>query len=202
MTDNRFEELPMMKLKIICILSAIICVSISGNCHAGATMVNGTEFSNSVEVRGTRLQLSGAALLRYMFLIEAYTGALYLPEKTDGPNALDDISKHLILEYRVALSSDDFAKATMEKIKGSVSKEAFQRLLPKIKALNRLYKDVQPKDRYALTYLPGVGTQLTLNAEPLGTIEGSEFARAVFAIWIGKNPIDKTFRDRLLGKSK
>ncbi|MBP8828976.1 MAG: chalcone isomerase family protein, partial [Desulfobacter sp.] len=141
MTDNRFEELPMMKLKIICILSAIICVSISGNCHASATMVNGTEFSNSVEVRGTRLQLSGAALLRYMFLIDAYTGALYLPEKTDGPNALDDISKHLILEYRVALSSDDFAKATMEKIKGSVSKEAFQRLLPKIKALNRLYKD-------------------------------------------------------------
>ena len=87
-----------MKLKIICMLSAIICVSVSGTCHAGATMVNGTEFSKSVEVRGTRLQLSGAALLRYMFLIEAYTGALYLPEKTDGRNALDDISKHLVLE--------------------------------------------------------------------------------------------------------
>ncbi|MCW8800766.1 MAG: chalcone isomerase family protein, partial [Desulfobacter sp.] len=61
---------------------------------------------------------------------------------------------------------------------------------------------VQPKARYALTYLPGLGTQLAINAEPLGTIEGLEFARAVFAIWIGKNPIDKTFRDRLLGKSK
>ena len=197
-----FKGAPMMKLKTICILSAIICISIPGTGYAGATIVNGTEFSNTVKVRGTRLYLSGAALLRYMLLIEAYTGALYLPEKTDGRDALDDISKHLVLEYRVALSSDDFAKATTEKIKASVSKDAFQRLLPKIKSLNRLYKDVQPKDRYALTYLPGLGTQLTLNAEPLGTIEGSEFARAVFAIWIGKNPINKTFRDRLLGGSR
>jgi hypothetical protein len=74
--------------------------------------------------------------------------------------------------------------------------------VPKIESLNRLYKDVQPKDRYALTYLPGLGTQLTLNSVSLGTIEGAEFAKALFGIWIGVNPIDKTFRDRLLGKIK
>ena len=165
-------------------------------------MVKDTEFSNSIEVWGTSLQLSGAALLKYMFFIEAYTGALYLAYNAAGSDALEDIPKHLVLEYGVNLSSQDFAQATMAQIKASVTKSVFQRLVPKIESLNQLYKDVQPKDRYALTYLPGHGTQLTLNSVPLGTIEGSEFARALFGIWIGENPIDKTFRDRLLGKLK
>ena len=187
---------------ITIIVVAVICIFVAGNGYGGVTMVKETEFSNSIEVRGTPLQLSGAALLKYMFFIEAYTGALYLPENTDGSNALDDIPKHLVLEYGVNLSSEDFAEATMAQIKASVTKAVFHRLGPKIESLNRLYKDVQPKDRYALTYLPGRGTQLTLNSQPLGTIEGSEFAKALFGIWIGENPIDKTFRDRLLRKIK
>jgi hypothetical protein len=173
---------------------------VSGTGHASVTMVDGSAFSNTVTVNQTRLHLQGGGLLRYMYFIKAYAGAFYLPETADGSQALDDIPKHLVLEYRVAISADDFARATEKKIRDSVSDEDFQRLLPKIAALNRLYRDVVPKDRYALTYIPGSGTLLTYNTRPLGTIEGEEFARAVFSIWIGHNPIDKGFRDRLLGK--
>ena len=171
-----------------------------GTVHAAVTMVDGTAFSNTVTVKGIRLHLQGAALLRYLYFIEAYTGALYLPETADGSRALENIPRHLVLEYRVAISADDFAKATEKKIRDSVSDAVFQELLPKIAALNRLYQDVVPKDRYALTYIPGTGTMLSLNGTLLGTIEGAEFSQAVFSIWIGENPIDKGFRDRLLGK--
>ncbi len=177
-------------------------IFVTGTLHAAVTTVDGTAFSNSVTVNQTRLDLQGAALLRYMVFIEAYTGALYLPDTADGSQALEDIPKHLVLEYRVAISAEDFAKATEKKIRESVSDEEFQQLLPKITALNRLYRDVVPKDRYALTYMPGSGTLLTYNTTPLGTIEGAEFARAVFSIWIGANPIDKGFRDKLLGKRR
>ncbi|MFO7990508.1 MAG: chalcone isomerase family protein [Thermodesulfobacteriota bacterium] len=179
---------------------AFLFFSVSGTIHAAVTTVDGTAFSNTVTVNQTRLDLQGAALLRYMFFIEAYTGALYLPDTADGSQALEDIPKHLVLEYRVAISAEDFARATEKKIRESVSDAEFQRLLPKITALNRLYRDVVPKDRYALTYIPESGTVLTYNSTPLGTIEGHEFARAVFSIWIGANPIDKGFRDKLLGK--
>jgi len=186
------------------ILLAAVCAylffSVSGTVHAAVTRVDGTAFSNTVTVNQTHLHLKGAALLRYMFFIEAYTGAFYLPETVDGSRALEDIPKQLVLEYRVAISADDFARATEKKIRDSVSDEEFQRLLPKITALNRLYRDVVPNDRYALTYIPESGTVLTYNSTPLGTIEGHEFARAVFSIWIGANPIDKGFRDKLLGK--
>jgi hypothetical protein len=179
---------------------ACMVLSVYGTGNASVTMVDGTAFSNTVTVKGTRLHLQGAALLRYLYFIEAYTGALYLSETADGSRALENIPRHLVLEYRVAISADDFAEATEKKIRDSVSDAVFQGLMPKITALNRLYKDVVPKDRYALTYIPGTGTILALNGTPLGTIEGAEFSRAVFSIWIGKNPIDKGFRDRLLGK--
>jgi hypothetical protein len=179
---------------------AYLFFSVSGTVHAAVTRVDGTAFSNTVTVNQTHLHLKGVALLRYMFFIDAYTGAFYLPETVDGSRALEDIPKQLVLEYRVAISADDFARATEKKIRDSVSDDEFQRLLPKITALNRLYRDVVPNDRYALTYIPESGTVLTYNSRPLGTIEGHEFARAVFSIWIGANPIDKGFRDKLLGK--
>ena len=64
---------------------------------------------------------------------------------------------------------------------------------------NSLYEDVQPGDRYSLTYIPGRGTELALNGEPKGIIEGAEFAQAVFSIWLGPKPIDNTFKKQILG---
>ena len=76
-----------------------------------------------------------------------------------------------------------------------------QGALTLIDQLAALYRDVEPGDRYALTFAPGRGTQLLLNGAPLGSIDGDDFAAAVFAIWLGADPIDRGFRDRLLGAS-
>lgn len=163
-------------------------------------IVDGTRFEPVVTVEEFRLEIKGTALLRYLKLIKAYVGALYLPPDTPGSQALDDLPRRLVLEYRVAISAEDFAKATRESIRKNESPELFQTLEADIEALNRLYRDVSAGDRYALTYLPGKGTELSLNGQPLGTLEGAAFSRALFAIWIGDTPIDKTFRDRLLGE--
>jgi len=190
-----------MKIKISkSIATSLICILISANVYASVTMIDGTGFSNSIDVQKSRLYLKGAALLRYWIFVEAYAGALYLPKNSNGDQALDDIMKSLELEYRVAISADDFARATRQKIKETVSSSTFNRLLPKIETLNRLYKSVRPGDRYALIYVPGEGTQLIYNSTLLGRIEGADFATALFGIWIGDDPIDKGFRDKLLGR--
>ena len=183
------------------VLILIILLFQAGALNASVTIVDGTEFKNTFETSQTQLHIKGAGLLRYLLFIEAYAGAFYLPKGSDGSQAFDDIPKHLVLEYRVAISADDFAQATLDKIKESVAEDVFRRLAPKIESFNRFYKAVDVGDRYGLTYIPGVGTQLFLNDKLLGTIKGVEFANAVFAIWLGENPIDKGFRDRLLGNS-
>ena len=79
--------------------------------------------------------------------------------------------------------------------------EAFESLKPRLEKLNALYRDVQPGDRYSLTYVPGKGTELALNEEPLGIIEGAEFASALYAMWLGEKPMNKSFKQQVLGST-
>jgi hypothetical protein len=62
------------------------------------------------------------------------------------------------------------------------------------------YRDVKPGDRYALTYIPGSGTELSFNGSPLVVIDGADFAAAYFSIWLGKRPLDPGLKDKLLRK--
>jgi hypothetical protein len=165
-----------------------------------ATEVEGVRFAAEVRAGDTRLVLNNAALLRYRVFIKAYVAALYLGDGVAASEVLSDVPKRLEIEYFWAISAPDFATATNRGIGANVAPEVFDRLRPRIERLNALYENVEPGDRYALTYRPGKGTELALNGRPLGTVEGDDFAAAVFAIWLGENAIDASLRDRLLAR--
>jgi len=40
---------------------------------------------------------------------------------------------------------------------------------------------------------------LALNGNLKGLIEGEDFAAAVFSIWLGSNPVNKSFKKQILG---
>ena len=40
--------------------------------------------------------------------------------------------------------------------------------------------------------------ELAYNGQPLGSIPGAEFARAMFAIWLGAKPLDEALKTQLL----
>ena len=158
-------------------------------------------FPEQKNIGGYELTLRGSGVLRYMVFIQAYEGALYLQEEKTADQVLDEkAARLLLLHYFHAIRSDDFADATTEMIRKNVSPDRFSALSPKIEEFNLLYRDIRPGDHYAAAYIPGTGTSLSLNDDLLGTIEGAEFGAAFFSIWLGGRPIDKTFRDRLLGK--
>jgi len=165
---------------------------------ASATKIEGVQFARQVRVADATLDLYNAALLRYRIFIKAYVGALYLGRGVNVDNVLDDVPKRLEIEYFWGIEAKDFAKATVRGIADNVEPAALADLQPRIDRINRLYRDVKPGDRYSLTYLPDVGTELALNGRTLGRIEGSDFASAVFAIWLGPRPLDEAFRDDLL----
>jgi hypothetical protein len=160
--------------------------------------VNGVSFKRTIDAKDQRLHLHGAGLLRYMVFIKAYVGALYLPEAVSSEHVLKPVAKQLELAYFHPIKGEDFAKATRRKIADNVTAAQVKVLQSRIDGLAALYRDVKPGDRYALTYIPDQGTTLSLNGQPLGSIPGDDFAQAVFAIWLGSNPIDQKFRDQLL----
>ena len=183
--------------KLVVFLAAAMLVA-TPSFASLTVVVDGVSFSKTVEIMDQRLHLHGAGLLKYMAFIKAYAGALYLPESVPSDHVLKPVAKQLVLEYFHPIKGEDFAKATRKKIADNVTADQVNGLQSRIDNLAALYRDVKPGDRYALTYIPDEGTTLSLNGEALGSIPGDDFARAVFAIWLGVNPIDQKFRDQLL----
>jgi len=160
--------------------------------------IEGSVFAGSHTERNTQLILVGVGLLRY-WGFKAYTGAFYLERGAAVDEALMDRAKRIELEYMRPIKGEDFGPATDKKISENVDAETLLRLRSRIDYHNSLYEDVKAGDRYSLTYIPGRGTELALNGEPKGTIEGADFAAAIFSIWIGPRPIDASFKNKILG---
>jgi len=156
------------------------------------------KFGETYIADGKTLQLAGTGLLRY-WGFKAYTGALYLEAGAPVDDVLLDRAKRIELEYYRAIKGKDLGPATDKFIAKNVDAATYARLRPQIEYHNSLYEDVQPGDRNSLTYVPGRGTELALNGEPKGIIEGAEFAAAVFSIWLGPNPINNAFKNQILG---
>jgi hypothetical protein len=184
----------------------LIAMGLAAACLSGqsarAAEIEGVRFPDRLSVGASELRLHGVGLLRYRIFIKGYVAALYLGDSFTGeatPKAvLADVPRRLEIEYFWGISADAFANATVEGIRRSTDPATFERLRRGIDRINDLYEDVEPGDRYALTYVPGVGTELALNGNRLGVIEGADFSAALFAIWIGEEPLDESLRRQLL----
>jgi len=186
----------MAQIMVICLVALM---TVQPAAAVANVEVEGVTFKRELSYRGESLELQGYGLLRYMIFIKAYVGALYLPPAVASTDALEPVAKRLELQYFHAISKEDFDQATRAKIADNTTPFEYEQLQPRMDQLGAIYRDVNPGDRYSLTFVPGQGTELALNGRPLGTIPGNDFARAVFGVWLGANPIDDDFRDLLLG---
>jgi hypothetical protein len=173
---------------------ASLCLALS----AGAASIEDVEFADSVRAGGRKLALSGLGLLRYRVIFRGYVAALYLSEGIAPKRVLDDVPKRLEIEYFWAIDGRAIREAGEEILARNVSPEQLAALGPRVERIGALYQNVEPGDRYSLTYLPGRGTELAKNGVPLGVIPGADFAAAYFAIWLGDSPIDLPLREQLL----
>lgn len=163
-----------------------------------AAEIEGVRFAESASAAGERLRLHGFGLLRYKVLFRAYVAALYLGEDTSPEEVLSDIPKRLEIEYFWPIAGEDFGRAADTLLEQRLAPQALAALRPRLDELHALYTDVEPGDRYSLTYAPGAGTELALNGRRLGSVPGGDFAAAYFSLWLGEEPLDTKLRDQLL----
>ena len=188
-----------MKYIVIVALIIVALVTAKLALPVHAAEVEGIHYDESYMADNQKLRLIGVGLLRY-WGFKAYTGAFYLEDGVPINDALADTAKRIELEYFRSIKGKDFGPATNKKIAKNVDTKTFERLRSRIDYHNSLYEDVEPGDRYSLTYVPGKGTELALNGESKGVIEGPDFAAAVFSIWLGPEPISKSFKQQILGQ--
>lgn len=160
--------------------------------------VAGVSFAETVQIGSSEVPLRGAALLRYRIFFDAYVAAFYAPNKSPGGSPLGAHPRRLEIEYFWALKAEQFAQATRDGISANVSATELADLSPSIARFNQHYEDIEPGDRYALTYTDGK-TELAKNGRKLGHVEGDAFGAAIFAIWLGDAPLSETLKAELLG---
>ena len=160
--------------------------------------IAGVSFAEQVKVGERELPLQGVAVLKWGWLFDVYAGAFYLPAAESAGDWYKAVSKRLELAYFRDIAAEDFASSSTRLLRRNLSEAEFLAIEDRLEAFCRLFRDVAPGDRYSLTFQPGEGTSLRFNGELLGTVPGTDFARAYFGIWLGENPISTDFRDRLL----
>lgn len=179
------------------VTAALLLLLPSAQAWADVT-VGETRFSAQASAQGEPLQLRGAALYRWKWVVKVYAAAFYLPPGAGRFDPAEDLPRRLEFSYLVGISGPDFGAAADKLLAQGLSAEALAPLRERLDRLSAAYVDVKPGDRYALSYLPGAGTELTLNGRRLALIEGADFARVYFSIWLGARPLDEPLRDRLL----
>ena len=181
-------------------LTVIIVIAlVSTTPTVNGAEIEGVHFENSYEKDGIEMKIQGTGLFRYLGFIKAYVGAFYLEEGSSPEDVLSDKPKRLEVEYFHALKGEDFGITTNKVIAENTDALTLEKIRPQIDYHNSLYEDVQPGDRYSLTYIPGRGTELALNGKTKGIIKGADFASALFSMWLGEFPMNKPFKKQLLG---
>lgn len=175
----------------------VVLTALLGSTAEAAT-IEGVQFKDAISKDGVSLKVNCVGLLRYMVFIKGYVAALYLGDGAKPEEVAQDVPKRLELHYFYAIKGKDFGGAADQILAQNVDAETLKALRPRIERMHALYEDVKPGDRYALTYIPGKGTELALDDVPKGVIEGADFAAAYFSIWLGRKPLDVALRDQLL----
>lgn len=136
---------------------------------------------NSVE---PPLALQGIGLLRY-WGFRVYTAALYVPSGwEEGGDVLDaNVARKLEIRYHRSIAREDIIKASEKAIAANPANDVHV-LRERLNRIHSMYVDVEEGDSYVLLYEPEKGTSLYFNGEFVGLIEGADFTRAKFGIWL------------------
>ena len=155
-------------------------------------------FAPSFNNHGQQLTLKGTGFKRVLFM-KAFRVAFYSDDEMTAENVLSDIPKRLEVLYFVSIPAEKLSDYTESLMKANLTKEEFGALKEEMPLMREYFVDLRPGDRYALTYIPDVGTEFEHNGKLVGIIKGELFAKAIFSTWLGGKPMDKHIKRLILG---
>ncbi|MFD2890542.1 chalcone isomerase family protein [Flavobacterium chuncheonense] len=150
----------------------------------------------------TKLNLNGYGIRDKMW-INLYTQALYLENETDDAEKI--LNSNETIATRLFITSSMVSKKKLiQAIEDGVQKSyqgdisAVRERLDKFKAF--FEKEITKNGFLDFVYTANDGvTSVYANEELIGEIEGQDFRKMLFGIWLEVNAVDKTLKKRLLG---
>jgi hypothetical protein len=156
---------------------------------------SGIRMPDKITVGGKQLTLNGMGLREATALkIDVYVAGLYLEQPTSDPSSIINSN-----ETKRLVGRNDIVKAWNEGFEHNSSVPVAQ-IKPQIDELNSWMTGFKDGDMLMFTYIPGTGVEVDINNQRKGVIAGDDFARSLFAIWVGPKPPTGDLKRGLLGK--
>lgn len=181
-------------------MTLAVCLTLTV-CAAAALAVEvaGVDLPDTVSVDGKTLKLNGAGL-RKKAIFKVYVAALYVEQPTHDAAAL--LSSNQVKSMRLRMKRSVKGKAIADSIEEGFarnSKAQQDKLKDRLAKLEAMLPDVEEGDDIALTWIPDHGTKVAVRGTERGTIDGRDFADALFAVWLGPNPVQDDLKKSLAG---
>ncbi len=164
--------------------------------------IKGTTIPKRLTAENVNLELKGAGVRTFMWM-SMYVGGIYLKENQKISQDLIEKDQNMGLRLQI-ISSLVSNKRIIDALEEGFEKGAENGLEPLQKRIDQLVdffeEDIQPGDSIDLIYKNGNTsyTYVYRNSNYLGKIEGFDFKKALFAIWISDEPADKKMKQQIL----
>lgn len=169
---------------------------------AAALEVDGVDIPETYTAMGTELKLNGAGT-RSKWFMDLYVGGLYVPSTiSDGQAIINADEPQAITLHIISgmITSDKMKDATMEGFENATGGD-LSAIQSEVDAfLDVFSEEIVEGDVFDLVYLPGEGVRVQKNGEARSTIEGLEFKKALFGIWLSDEPAQEDLKEKMLGQ--
>jgi hypothetical protein len=186
------------------LLSILIILLVSLSTSFAQKTFGDVTIPKKMMVGKTVLTLNGAGVREKMW-IDLYVCGLYVKTKTTDANTIIDSKEHCSIKIQIVsslITSKKMSDAVEDGFKNSIGKPT-KEMREKIDNFKSIFADSEIKDGdiYDIVYIPSKGVVVFKNGKIQPIIEGYEFKKALFTIWLGDKPADDDLKDDLLGKN-
>ena len=166
-----------------------------------AREVAGVQFPDTVSVGGQELRLNGAGV-RTKFFVKVYAGGLYLaaPSRDGDAIVAQDGPRRVRMVFLRGVDRKKIMETYREGFHNNSAGPGLQARLAELDRIAPAVPDMKKGGEMVVTYVPGEGTTVAATGATPVTVEGKEFADAIFRNWLGARPADADLKKGLLGR--
>lgn len=190
----------MMKRVLISILAVFLMGSV-----AIAKDASEVKLPDSLKAGASDLVLNGSGLrIKTIAFIdlELYVAGLYLKQKSTDSDKVVTADESMGIKLHITsklISAEKMTNATIEGFEKSTGGNTAP-IQKEIDEMMSVFKEeIKVDDVYDFVYVPEKGTEIYKNGKLAKTIVGIEFKKALFGIWMGKDPVQADLKKNLSG---
>lgn len=139
---------------------------------------------------------------RTKFGMKAYVAALYLQQKSSDAGAIINADEPMAIKLQITsgLVTADKMKDALEEGFANSTGGNVAPIQAKIDAFMANFKDLSNGTVYDFVYVPEKGVEVSKGGNLMSTIQGLDFKKALFGIWLSDKPAQKDLKEKMLGK--